>query len=49
MSEMPLFQILITLAQNYGLKKEIFRIDQVRVQLLQLKSGAQAKSRHLFW
>ena len=40
--------MLLTLAQNYGLKVGKFRIDQVRVQLLQLEKRSQAKSRHLF-
>ena len=38
----------LTLAQNYGLKMGNSKIDQVRLQLLQLESRSQAKSRHLF-
>ena len=38
----------LALAQNYGLQMGNSRIDQVRLQLLQLESRSQVKSRHLF-
>ena len=37
----------LTLAQNLGLKIGNFRINQVKVQLLQLESSSQANSRDL--
>ena len=38
----------LTLAQNFGLKIGNFRINQIKVQLLQLESSSQANSRHLY-